>query len=105
MATEKEERAYATRWVLWGIAMLVVAVVALGLTGFAGRWIGVTGDRIIFDSSYQKHEADRARIEALEAEAVQIGARLDDPTGLSDSEIADLRANLRAIEFQLRKNQ
>lgn len=102
---DREERKLFTRWWIWALGMLVIAIIVLGMTGFAGRWIGVTGDRIIFDSSYQKQSADRARVDALEAEAAQIGARLSNPVGLSDNEVADLKANLAAIEFQLRKNQ
>lgn len=97
----EEEKKEFGRWWVWVLALIVLTIIVLGAISFTGRWLGVTGERFIFETSIQKHSADDAKRGALEAELAGIGARLQNRSSLSQTEVDDLTSQQRALQFQL----
>lgn len=94
----EQEKRYFAGWWLWVLLLIVITCAV----GFGLRFTGVVGERIIFENSYQKHSADQAKKNTLEAELAGINSRLRSG-GLNETQRADLEAQKRAIEFQLNR--
>ncbi len=90
------ERTDFTKWWIL-IALLLFATV---IVGFGLRMVGVIGERVVFQNSYQKHSADNAKVRMLRSELAGIEARLSNG-GLNEAQRSDLIQQKVGIEYQL----
>lgn len=97
MDTEKKEFA---GWWLWVLLLVIVSIGALSITGFGSRFLSVTADRVIFENSYQKSAADKAKQSALQSQLSEIEARLRS-SNLTDEMRVDLEAQASGMRVQL----
>ncbi len=100
MDTEKKEFG---KWWIWILLLIIVSISALSVTGYMGKWFGVTMEREIFESSYQKTAADSAKAKAYKAQLAQINVKLNSDT-LDSSTRTNLEAQKAMIEVQLQSN-
>ncbi len=95
----EKEKKYVAGWWLWILLLVVVSFMVLGTLNMFGLFGRTVGERIIFENSYQKHSADKAKRNRLEAELMGIDSRLRG--NVSETIRANLEAQRSAVLFQL----
>ena len=95
----KEERTDATKWLIWGLSLLV----AVSILSFALNSLGLIGktsvESAVFQHSYQKQHADSDAAKTYKAQLVELEMRLADTT--NPQEIAMLKAKMASIRVML----
>jgi len=91
-----QEKRYATKWVLWGIAMLII----LSVVGFGLNAVGLFGhtvvERVVFENSFQYKEGRKAELTTYEAQLAEINSQLANPN-ISEDKRSTLEAQKASI--------
>ncbi len=87
------------------LPIILIALVVLGLTGFALKSAGLFGDtvveRMVFKNSYQRSESFKARIATDEAALAEIQVQLRNPE-LGPNIKNNLRAQAAGIRIRIK---
>lgn len=94
----EQEKKYVAGWWVWVVILMVgTAIVFAGL-----NFMGVIGktivERKVFESSYQKHEADKDAFTTYSAQLAQLRAKLRNPE-LSQGTKIEIKAQIDAINI------
>ena len=96
---EKEKREFGGWWI-WITLLIIASVVMIGVVNVGGIFGKTVAERVIFEHSYQKSAADKAKFKTFSAQKSLIEGKLR-----SDSLSADQRNNLQsqldALNIQL----
>lgn len=94
----EKEKKYVGGWWFWILFLMICsAVVLAGLRG-AGIWGKTVLERKVFESSYQKKEADKTGITAYSAQLAMLRGKLNN-SNLSPSARANIKAQIDAINI------
>ena len=94
----ESEKKYFAGWWFWVLLLIIISIIALGALNVGQRVFGVAAERIIFENSIQRSQAEKTERSILESQLREIEVRLRDST-LTESERIDLKAhqaNLRS---------
>ena len=94
------ERKDFSKWWLLSLGLIVVSVIVL--TGL--NYVGIIGstavERVVFEQSYQRDAAYKARIATFEAQLAESQARLDNPN-TPETTRQEIQAQMAAVRVQL----
>lgn len=90
-----------TKWWIFGLALVILAVVVFTVLGYAGIIFETKVERKVFEESYQYQAGKKQKIATLEAQLAEIESQLSDPKLPSDVE-RQLKTQRAAIRVQLR---
>lgn len=96
MGIDPDKKEFGSWW-MWVLGLVVVTSIVFG----GLRILGVFGERIVFENSFQYKEARKSEVVVFEAQLAEIERKLGDDA-LTDSERNSLAATASAIRIQLR---
>ena len=92
---EQEKKYFASWW------FLIISLVAVTAVVFGGlRLVGVIGERVVFEQSFQYKEARKTEIATFEAQLAELELKLAS-TSLDDVTRTNFEAQVSAIRIQL----
>jgi len=98
MGIDSDKKALGAWWV-WILFLMVVSIAVLGFTGTIGKWAGTFAERKIYEESYQRSEAFKARIATYKAQMAMIKSKL---MTVSDDELRNqLEAQYDMLQVQI----
>lgn len=92
----EQEKKYFASWWFWILLLIVASVLVFG----GLRIVGVIGERVIFEQSFQYKEARKTEIATFEAQLAEINRKLNS-TSLDENTRVNLEAQAAAIRIQL----
>ena len=96
----REARKEGTRWWAWGLGLLVITMIVLGLVNVIGQGGRTLGERLIFKHSFQYSEAREREFTVYEAQLAEIESRLMGTLDIDTRQ--NLEAQASAIRISLR---
>lgn len=81
------ERKEFGKWWMWILGLLVVSIIVLSITGYAGKVTNTIVERKVFEESYQKKAGDLSRLNTYRAQLAQVNSLLmteNDPDIISN---------------------
>ena len=97
----RELRAEFRHWWLYGLALVVIAVVVLTGLNYVGVFGHTVVERKVFENSFQYSESRKAEIGTYEAQLAEIGSQLASPN-LDAATKQGLMAQQAALRVRLR---
>ena len=92
---EQEKKYFASWW------FLIISLVAVTAVVFGGlRLVGVIGERVVFEQSFQYKEARKTEIATFEAQLAELELKLASAS-LDDVTRTNFEAQVSAIRIQL----
>lgn len=99
-----KDRTETMKWWALGLALLVVTLGVLGVTGALGgavsRWFGVKVERAVLVESHQYKEARNTEIATYEAQLAELRGQLGRPD-LSEADRARIDGQITSINIML----
>lgn len=96
---DNEKRGYTAWWLLI-LALVILSVIALGITGEFGRLADVVFERQVFEQSYQYQSARQNEISTYRAQIAELEGQLQNPN-LSETDKTNIETQLNAIRIRL----
>jgi len=96
-----EEKKEFGKWWIWVLALIILSVATLKVTGAFGKIFSTTVERKIFEESYQKKAGDKARLSAYEAQLAQINTKINLSTNLDENTRINLESQKAMLETQI----
>jgi len=95
---DKDKKEFGKWWV-WILLLVVISLIVIGVTRYAGLWGQTVAERVIFENSFQYKEARKTEIATFEAQLAEITHKL---TGnIDDHTRNNLEAQAAALRIQL----
>jgi len=94
---EKEKKCFGGWWV-WIVTLLIGSMIVFTILNYAGIFGKTVVERVVFENSYQKHEADRDAVTTYDAQISQLKGKLRNPD-VSAGTKAEIKAQIDAINI------
>ncbi len=94
----EQEKKYFGGWWVWVVFLLIVT----GIIGTGLKYAGIIGttvvERVVFENSYQKSEADKTARTVYSAQLAQLRGKLNNPN-LDSGTRAEIQAQIDSINI------